>query len=60
MGDRRCHSKGLSLMILKVKVLGFEVLTVELESDEGPGVQLTAVDKGVKGMSHWWFRRMNR
>lgn len=46
-------------MKLTLKVFGFEIasLTVDVE----PGAQQVSVlDRGVKGMSNWWTRRMTK
>ncbi|AER26141.1 hypothetical protein SSEA_SKINNY_125 [Mycobacterium phage Skinny] len=49
-------------MTLTVKLLGFEVVTLELDITEmsSDAPRLTPVDKSVKGLSNWWVRRMNK
>lgn len=47
-------------MTLSFKFLGFEIATIELALPASTDVRLTPVDRGVKGMSNWWVKRMNR
>ena len=44
-------------MTLSVKLLGLEILTVELESNGEP-VQANTMDRGIKWMTRFWTNRM--
>lgn len=46
-------------MKLTLKVFGFEIASLTVDSEHGAN-QLSIVDRGVKGMSNWWTRRMTK
>lgn len=47
-------------MTLSFKVLGFELARIDLELPPAAVRELTPLDRGIKGMSNFWVRRMNR
>ena len=47
------------MVILRLKVCNFELVTLTLEVPESER-HVTAIDKGVKSLSNWWVKRMNK
>jgi hypothetical protein len=45
-------------MRLSLKVFGFEIASLDFESDEPE--KPSVVDRGIKGMSRWWVKGMAR
>lgn len=44
-------------MTLSIKVFGFEVARIELETDDEPR-EVSLIDRGKKATSRWWVRGM--
>lgn len=47
-------------MKLRFTLLGFELARIDLDIPESDDREITAIDKGVKGMTGWWVSRMNK
>lgn len=46
-------------MKITLKVFGFEIASLTVDVEQASS-QATLVDRGVKGMSNWWTRRMTK
>lgn len=46
-------------MTIRFKILGYEIATLELDGGATPNT-ITPLDRGVKGLSNWFYHRMTK
>ena len=47
-------------MILRFNIFGFEVARIELDLGDYAQREITPLDKGIKSMTRFWVKRMNK